>query len=392
MSSLSKHVDSQIDKSDDNLKNHFLSTRLMRGAAIVLISALMAQKAYAQNSTSFGTPNATVASFCSAPAVFDVIEFNGNGQGSGANNSVATSSTASTGVSVAALYGNYDTDTRIFDDSEHTTQNSNLGFNDLIYGSASIVGLNDVFTQTFSGDLVYEIYVHINSLDQIGFEFDTANNPNVGWQILSSNDDGQNIGTGSRLFFVDNLNGNQDGSRNNERLGGNGGRSGDGTIRLFSTNGSPISQIIWSLVVDDDGDNIINDRFQLAMETCHSDTELDTSESADPSPSLSMTKVADNPGPHAVGDVITYTYTVTNDGDTIVRDVSVNDTHNGSDPAPVPGSESLSADNGATGDSLDTAVDGSWDVLAPGDVVTFTGTYTVTQIDVDKALRYGELI
>ena len=113
-------------------------------------------------------------------------------------------------------------------------------------------------------------------------------------------------------------------------------------------------------------------------------TVTETVEVIDPQPSLSMVKVADNPGPHAVGDVITYTYTVTNTGNTVVRDVSVNDTHNGSDPAPVPGNESLSADNGASGDSLDAAVDGSWDVLAPGDVVTFTGTYTVTQTDVDN--------
>jgi len=34
-----------------------------------------------------------------------------------------------------------------------------------------------------------------------------------------------------------------------------------------------------------------------------------------------------------------------------------------------------------SGDSTDVAADGSWDVLAPGDVVTFMGTHTVTATD-----------
>jgi len=103
-----------------------------------------------------------------------------------------------------------------------------------------------------------------------------------------------------------------------------------------------------------------------------------------PAPSLAMTKVADNPGPHQVGDVITYTYTITNDGNRPVQDIAINDTHNGSDPAPVPGSETLLTDAAPTGDSTDGATNGSWDVLAPGDIVTFTGTYTVTQADIDS--------
>lgn len=98
-------------------------------------------------------------------------------------------------------------------------------------------------------------------------------------------------------------------------------------------------------------------------------------------PSFSMVKVASSTGPFTLGDVITYTYTVTNDGNTVIRDVAINDTHNGSDPAPTPGNETLLADNGTAGDSTDATPDGSWDVLAPGDVITFTGTYTVTAAD-----------
>ena len=97
-----------------------------------------------------------------------------------------------------------------------------------------------------------------------------------------------------------------------------------------------------------------------------------------------MAKVADSPGPFTLGDVVNYTYTVTNDGNTVIRDVVINDTHNGSDPAPTPTNEALLTDMGTLGDSTDAAINGSWDVLAPGDVVTFTGSYTVTQTDVDN--------
>ena len=129
--------------------------------------------------------------------------------------------------------------------------------------------------------------------------------------------------------------------------------------------------------------------YDLEYEICeiseptNCDTTTETITIAPSSPSLAMTKVAGAPGPYKAGETITYTYTITNDGDTIIRDIAINDTHNGSDPAPSPANETLSADNGTTGDSTDAALDGSWDILAPGDVITFIGTYTVTQADVD---------
>ena len=103
-----------------------------------------------------------------------------------------------------------------------------------------------------------------------------------------------------------------------------------------------------------------------------------------PAPSLSMTKVADSEGPFSVGDVITYTYTVTNNGNATIRDVVITDTHNGSNPAPTPSNETLLTDAAPAGDSTDTAADASWDVLAPGDVLTYTGTYIVTATDADN--------
>ncbi|EPX79422.1 beta strand repeat-containing protein [Litoreibacter arenae] len=103
------------------------------------------------------------------------------------------------------------------------------------------------------------------------------------------------------------------------------------------------------------------------------------------SPAVTLTKVPSITADAAVGDVITYTYTATNSGNTRLFDVAVSDTQTsaaGTNPLSV-GGDTLSADNGETGNSTDTTADGSWDVLAPGDVAEFTATYTVTQADVD---------
>ena len=99
---------------------------------------------------------------------------------------------------------------------------------------------------------------------------------------------------------------------------------------------------------------------------------------------LEMTKVADDTEFVTVGQVITYTYTVTNTGNVIIRGVAVSDSHNAAGAAPTPSNETLLTDSGTVGDSTDAGVDGSWDVLAPGDVIRFTGTYTVQQADIDN--------
>lgn len=103
-----------------------------------------------------------------------------------------------------------------------------------------------------------------------------------------------------------------------------------------------------------------------------------------PSPILTITKTADDDTLRAVGDIITYTYVVTNTGNVTINNVNINDVHNGTGPAPAPSDETLTTDSAPTGDSTDTIVNnGAWSSLKPGDAVTFTGTYTVTQNDVD---------
>jgi large repetitive protein len=99
---------------------------------------------------------------------------------------------------------------------------------------------------------------------------------------------------------------------------------------------------------------------------------------------ITVTKVADKKVNVVAGDVITYTYTVINDGDVVVHNLTLADVHNAAGAAPVPGSETLT-DLPPTGDSTDAiANDGVWTDLAPGDTITFTATYTVQQSDVDN--------
>ncbi|RVU83489.1 hypothetical protein EOL70_15740, partial [Leucothrix sargassi] len=220
------------------------------------------------NPLSYGTSDASVDGFCSVADNYITIPFEGDGATTVSNITVTTTSTEGSGYTVNSLWSAYDTDTSIFDESEHTTWNTGLGFNDLFYTRpAHINGLNDVFTQTFTGYSVYDVYVHVNSLDQVGFKFDPANNPNMGWEIVSKNDDAVNDGDQTTLFLVDGLDADQDASRDHETFGGDAGRSADGTIRLFSTNGQPITQIVWSLTEDPNRTNK-NDRFQMAMEVC----------------------------------------------------------------------------------------------------------------------------
>lgn len=86
-----------------------------------------------------------------------------------------------------------------------------------------------------------------------------------------------------------------------------------------------------------------------------------------------------------VGETISYVYTVTNCGNVAITGVTVNDTHEGALlPAGTVKNEVKTTEGPlGTPASTDAANNGSWDVLQPGAVITFTYTHTVTQAEVD---------
>lgn len=97
-------------------------------------------------------------------------------------------------------------------------------------------------------------------------------------------------------------------------------------------------------------------------------------------------------GKAGLGDVIRYSYAVKNSGNVVVNNIQVTDATNGADPAFLGGSNpgspvtvSLTNDAGpATGDSTDADNAGPvWDVLAPGDTITFTADYAVQVQDIE---------
>jgi len=82
-----------------------------------------------------------------------------------------------------------------------------------------------------------------------------------------------------------------------------------------------------------------------------------------PAPLMTLAKTADLTANAAVGDLVTYSYLVTNTGNVSLTNVAVSDVHSGTG--------TLSAITPASAD------------LAPGATETFTATYTVTQADID---------
>ena len=102
-------------------------------------------------------------------------------------------------------------------------------------------------------------------------------------------------------------------------------------------------------------------------------------------PSLAVTKTADDTTDVVAGQIITYTYTITNNGTVAATSVTLSDVFSGTGTftAPDPDAAVLT-DNGTTGDSINTATgDSAYDKLAPGDVLTMQVQYTVTQEDID---------
>ena len=94
-------------------------------------------------------------------------------------------------------------------------------------------------------------------------------------------------------------------------------------------------------------------------------------------PALLVTKTADKTVNVIAGDVITYTYTVKNNGNTPINGINLADTHNGVAGALVPSFVSFNV--GATSTNSGNTIT----LLQPGDTATYTATYTVTQTDID---------
>ena len=83
-----------------------------------------------------------------------------------------------------------------------------------------------------------------------------------------------------------------------------------------------------------------------------------------PAPEADLTKVADVTAGLSAGDIVTYTYSVTNTGNVSLSNLSISDVHAG------------------TG-TLSAITPASVAALAVGDSVDFTATYQVTQADID---------
>lgn len=108
-----------------------------------------------------------------------------------------------------------------------------------------------------------------------------------------------------------------------------------------------------------------------------SDTDTRSFE-LDIQPSLLISKVADDDTDVVAGQTITYTYTVTNNGNVPITNITLSDEHKGVVGALTPAFGSFTTNTGSTntGNTIN--------VLQPGDVAVYTATYTVTQDDVDN--------
>ena len=92
-------------------------------------------------------------------------------------------------------------------------------------------------------------------------------------------------------------------------------------------------------------------------------------------PSLSITKTVNDDSNVAAGQLLTYTYIVTNNGNVTIDDVTISDLHSGSGTLTTP---LLQSTTGTDNDTTDNKIE----TLAPGQIGTWTATYTVTTSDI----------
>ncbi len=133
----------------------------------------------------------------------------------------------------------------------------------------------------------------------------------------------------------------------------------------------------------DDANDLVNNVSVTTATTGATTLTSSATTTVSPNPSITVTKTASSNTNVPAGVTVTYTYIVTNNGNQTITNIALTDAHGGSGPTPIPGNEILTTDVGVTGDSSDSSTNGIWDSLAPGDQVTFTANYIVTQNDVD---------
>ncbi len=205
-------------------------------------------------------------------------------------------------------------------------------------------------------------------------------------------------------------------------FGGQTGTGSYGTPTLVSGNSTlaPTDQLVYQVVYTLSDDDVINANNGSTPEVAvpatatgempdgstYTETDLATTDVNSPWPStysmvdnasLNITKVASlNDETTAdslaeVGETITYTYTVKNDGNVPLTDIHVKDIHEGAElVAGTVSSETLASDGPYANYSTPvvstdaTTNDGTWDSLQPGATITFTYTHTVTQAEVDN--------
>lgn len=140
----------------------------------------------------------------------------------------------------------------------------------------------------------------------------------------------------------------------------------------------------------DNGGNLVNtatfDSAQTTPLSASATTTITTN------PSLTLVKSSSAPGfttdnilEAPAGTVVTYTYTVTNNGNQTISEIEIDDSgHTGLGPWVDPTHAGAAIDNGLPGGSTDTNVDPTiWGELGPSDQIVFSTNYTITQADID---------
>ena len=105
---------------------------------------------------------------------------------------------------------------------------------------------------------------------------------------------------------------------------------------------------------------------------------------------MTITKTFSPAGPFSVGQIVTYTYAIANNGNVSIQNVQVSDLHGAPPTLVTVGGSGIKGETltnagpqGAAASPDTTPNDGIWSVLSPGATVTFTWSHTVTQAEID---------